>query len=53
MALMGGLVETSAGRIDNSHPSAAGEWIAGNGLILALGFCTLFWAAVAAIVIAL
>ena len=53
MALMGGYVETSAGRIDDLHSSAVGEWMEHNVLILVLGFCTLFWAAVAAIVIAL
>jgi len=52
MALMGGLVETSTDRTDDSHPSAASEWIARNAFVLGLGLCTVFWMAVGAIFIA-
>lgn len=53
MALMSGLVETMTDRSVGSQKSTFVEWVIRNAFAVVLGTCTLFWAAVAAIVIVL
>ncbi len=58
MALMSGLVEVKD-QIDGSHQSTIdhtightiGEWLIRNAVVVVLGACALFWAAVGALFI--